>query len=335
MRPVRLYIPPMRAQPRANETSPMPSAPETIARHAPDARPVVGLVLGSGLGALADAVEGAAAIPYAELEGFPAAGVSGHAGRLVLGRLGGVEVAVLQGRAHAYEHGDAGVMRTPIAALQAIGARALILTNAAGSLDPAMPPGSLMLIRDHLNLSGLNPLVGETSDARFLAMTGAYDAGIAEAIQAAGEVHEGVYAWMLGPSFETPAEIRMLRTLGADAVGMSTVPEVILARRLGLKAGAVSTITNLGAGLQSAHAAGLQSAHAAGLRSAHAAGLRSAHAAGLRSAHAAGLRSAHAAGLADETLSHAQTKREGEKAADRLIALLTRAMPGIADAARA
>ena len=303
MRPVRLYIPPMRAQPRANETSPMPSAPETIARHAPDARPVVGLVLGSGLGALADAVEGAAAIPYAELEGFPAAGVSGHAGRLVLGRLGGVEVAVLQGRAHAYEHGDAGVMRTPIAALQAIGARALILTNAAGSLDPAMPPGSLMLIRDHLNLSGLNPLVGETGDARFLAMTGAYDAGIAEAIRAAGEVYEGVYAWMLGPSFETPAEIRMLRTLGADAVGMSTVPEVIIARNLGLKAGAVSTITNLGAGLQSAHAAGL--------------------------------RSAHAAGLADETLSHAQTKREGEKAADRLIALLTRAMPGIADAARA
>lgn len=268
----------------------MSEAAAIIAERAAGIEPVIGLVLGSGLGALADAVEEAVAIPYGDLPGFPSAGVSGHVGRLVLGRLNGVAVAVCQGRAHAYEHGDAGVMRPVLETLQAIGCEGLVLTNAAGSLRSDMPPGALMLITDHLNLSGLNPLVGETSDARFTAMTGAYDPGMADTIREAALAHgdlrnggfgEGVYAWMLGPSFETPAEIRMLRTLGADAVGMSTVPEVILARRLGLKAAAVSTITNMGAG------------------------------------------------LAEETLSHAQTKREGEKAAGRLIAVLKTAMPGL------
>ena len=259
----------------------METATATIGRHAPDHAARVGLVLGSGLGALADAVEGAVAIPYGDLPGFPPAGVSGHAGRLVLGTLEGVPVAVMQGRAHAYEHGDASAMRVPIETLRDIGCRALVLTNAAGSLKPEMGPGSLMLIRDHINLAGLNPLVGETGDERFLAMTGAYDAALAGAIRRAGDVYEGVYAWMLGPSFETPAEIRMLRTMGADAVGMSTVPEVIIARRLGLRVAAVSTITNLGAG------------------------------------------------LAEETLSHAQTKREGARAAQGLVSLLSRALPGI------
>lgn len=258
-----------------------PDAIATIRTRAPNAAPRVAIVLGSGLGGLAEAIENATAIPYDDLAGFPEAGVSGHVGRLVLGRLEGVEVAVLQGRAHAYEHGDATVMRAPIEALRGIGVTALILTNAAGSLHADMGPGSLMLIRDHINMSGLNPLIGERGDARFIAMTGAYDANIADALLAAGPMHQGVYAWMLGPSFETPAEIRMMRTLGADAVGMSTVPEVIIARRLRLKAGAVSIITNLGAG------------------------------------------------LADETLSHAQTKREGARAAERLVAHLRRAMPGI------
>ena len=213
----------------------------------------VGLILGSGLGHLAEAVAGVA-IPYSELPGFPHAGVSGHNPKLVVGDLAGTRVAVLGGRAHYYESGDAAVMRGPIELLRALGAERLILTNAAGSFRPDIPPGDLMLLSDHINFSGLNPLIGEPTDARFVNMTDAYDPAMRAALRAAAEAEgvalpEGVYAWYSGPSFETPAEIRAIRTLGADAVGMSTVPEVILARFFGLKVAAVSTITNMAAGL--------------------------------------------------------------------------------------
>ncbi len=218
------------------------------------AEPVaLGLVLGSGLASVADRVEGVA-IPYADLPGFPHAGVSGHKAALVIGELEGVRVAVFGGRAHYYETGDASVMRGPLALLQRLGADRLILTNAAGSLRPDILPGDLMMLSDHINFSGRNPLIGEPSDARFVNMTEAYDRGMRAALAAAAEAEEvalpeGVYAWYSGPSFETPAEIRALKVLGADAVGMSTVPEAILANFLGLRVAAVSTVTNMAAGL--------------------------------------------------------------------------------------
>lgn len=227
------------------------TAAATLRDRAPHHRPRLALVLGSGLGALAEEVENAVRVPYGDLEGFPPAGVSGHAGQLVLGDLAGVPVAVCQGRAHAYETGNACVMRPVIGTLREIGVEGLFLTNAAGSLDPDMGPGSLMAIEDHINLSGTNPLIGDEDDARFTPMTGAYDGALTDIV--ARGLKRGVYAWMLGPSFETPAEIRMLQRMGADAVGMSTVPEVILARRLGLRVCALSTITNLGAGMADEH----------------------------------------------------------------------------------
>lgn len=225
-----------------------------IIRERAGAEPVrFGLILGSGLGHLSAAVEGTA-IDYADLPGFPETGVSGHNPKLVVGLLEGQRVAVLGGRAHYYEHGDPAVMRPPLETLKALGAEALLLTNAAGSFRPDIPPGDLMLIRDHLNFSGRNPLIGEPTDARFVNMVDAYDPTLRAALmRAAGEegiaLEDGVYAWYSGPSFETPAEIRALRILGADAVGMSTVPEVILARFLGMKAAAISTITNMAAGM--------------------------------------------------------------------------------------
>jgi purine-nucleoside phosphorylase len=226
---------------------------EIIRRHAGAAPVAVGLVLGSGLGHLADAVDGVA-IDYAELPGFPHAGVSGHNPRLVVGGLEDTRVAVLGGRAHYYERGDAGVMRAPLEALKSLGAERLILTNAAGSFRPDIPPGELMLIADHLNVAGINPLIGEPTDARFVNMTDAYDPEMRRGLAAAAAAEdvalaEGVYAWYSGPSFETPAEIRALKLLGADAVGMSTVPEVILGRFLGLRVAAISTITNMAAGM--------------------------------------------------------------------------------------
>ena len=213
----------------------------------------IALILGSGLGHLADRVEGIS-IAYTDLPGFPQPGVSGHNPMLVIGRLGGARVAVLGGRAHYYEHGDASAMRTPLRLVQALGADRLILTNAAGSFRPDVPPGELMLIADHINFSGRNPLIGEPTDARFVNMTDAYDPGLRSDLRAAAEAEgvalvEGVYAWYSGPSFETPAEIRALHRLGADAVGMSTVPEVILARFFGLRVAAISTITNMAAGM--------------------------------------------------------------------------------------
>ncbi|MEL7117295.1 MAG: purine-nucleoside phosphorylase [Pseudomonadota bacterium] len=224
-----------------------------IRDRAGDAPVALGLILGSGLGHLADEVAGVA-IDYADLPGFPHAGVSGHTPKLVIGDLEGQRVAVFGGRAHYYESGRGDAMRIPLEVLKALGATTLIATNAAGSMRPDIPPGDLMLLSDHINFSGLNPLIGEPTDARFVPMRDAYDPGLraalTEAAKAEGiDLKQGVYAWYSGPSFETPAEIKAIRILGADAVGMSTVPEVILARFLGLKAAAISTITNMAAGM--------------------------------------------------------------------------------------
>jgi purine-nucleoside phosphorylase len=213
----------------------------------------LGLILGSGLGHLADAVDGVQ-IPYSTLPGFPHAGVSGHNPNLVIGALDGVRVAVFGGRAHYYENGKADAMRLPLEVLRTLGAEAVIATNAAGSMRADMPTGSIMLLTDHINFSGLNPLIGEPTDARFVPMKDAYDPLIRQELRAAAtatgtKMSDGIYAWYSGPSFETPAEIRAIRMLGADAVGMSTVPEVIIARFLGLRAAAISTITNMAAGL--------------------------------------------------------------------------------------
>ena len=213
----------------------------------------VGLILGSGLGHLAGAVEGVA-IPYDELEGFPHAGVSGHNPQLVIGQLEGVRVAVFGGRAHYYESGRGDAMRLPLEVLKALGADRMIATNAAGSMVPDMPTGSIMCLADHINFSGLNPLIGEQTEARFVPMKDAYDPIMRAvlmdaAVRAKVAMHTGVYAWYSGPSFETPAEINAIRLLGADAVGMSTVPEVILGRFLGLRCAAISTITNMAAGM--------------------------------------------------------------------------------------
>ncbi len=213
----------------------------------------IGFVLGSGLGHLTDAVDGVS-IDYSDLAGFPKAGVSGHNLKLVIGDLEGVRVAMFGGREHYYESGRGDAMRLPLEVLKALGANTLILTNAAGSMHPEIKPGDLMLLSDHINFSGLNPLIGEPTDARFVPMKDAHDPdlrhAIAEAARATGtDLAEGVYAWYSGPSFETPAEIRAIHRLGADAVGMSTVPEVILARFLALKVVAVSVITNMAAGL--------------------------------------------------------------------------------------
>ena len=225
-----------------------------LIRERTGAAPVrVGLILGSGLGHIAGAVDGIA-IPYSELPGFPHAGVSGHVPQLVIGALEGVRVAVFGGRSHYYEQGKPDAMRLPLEVLKELGAEIMFATNAAGSMRPDMPTGSVMALNDHINFSGLNPLIGEPSDARFVPMTEAYDpklrAALTAAAKAAGvEMAEGVYAWYSGPSFETPAEIKAIRTLGADAVGMSTVPEVILARFLGLRVAAASVITNMAAGM--------------------------------------------------------------------------------------
>lgn len=219
--------------------------------------PRTALVLGSGLGGLVNEVENAVRISYADLPGFPQSGVTGHAGEVVAGHFAGVPVLMLAGRAHYYEHGNAAAMRPVIEVLAGLGIERLILTNAAGSVDPDMLPGSVMLIDDHINFSGSNPLFGEPSDRRFVGLTEAYDAGLRAAIaRAAGmaeiKLHRGVYMWFSGPSFETPAEIRMARIMGANAVGMSTVPEVILARFFGLKVAACSVVTNLAAGMTGA-----------------------------------------------------------------------------------
>lgn len=216
--------------------------------------PQIGLVLGSGLGDYAETLEDASAIDYAKLPGFPAAGVGGHAGRLVIGRVAKTAVATLQGRAHYYERGEADAMAVPIRTLAALGCRTLLLTNAAGSLEAEWGPGSLVAISDHINFVGVSPLFGLAGDDRFVDMVGAYDAQLRKKLQAAAKrskisLPEGVFAWVSGPQFETPAEIRALSGLGASLVGMSSVPEVILARHAGMRVAALSLVTNRAAGL--------------------------------------------------------------------------------------
>jgi len=232
----------------------MKSATAELIRRLDGLMPKTAFVLGSGLGNLVDAIEDPVKISYGDLEGFPAHGVSGHAGEVVAGRISSVPVIMLSGRVHYYETGDAAAMRLPIEVLAAIGVERLILTNSAGSLRQDLPPGSAMMITDHINWSGLNPLIGEPTDRRFVGMTSAYDSNMITSLKASAkaadiEIGEGVYMWFSGPSFETPAEIRMAKSLGADAVGMSTVPEVILARFAGLDVAAFSVITNFGAGM--------------------------------------------------------------------------------------
>ncbi len=216
--------------------------------------PRTAIILGSGLGGLVDSLDMAVRIPFSGLEGFPKSAVSGHSGELVAGKLAGQPVILISGRVHYYESGDASAMRTPIECLRAIGVENLVLTNSAGSVDDDMGPGSVMQITDHIDFSGRNPLIGEPTDDRFVGMTTAYDDNLAAAMDNAAakvgvKLYKGVYMWFSGPSFETPAEIRMSRILGANAVGMSTVPEVILARFYDLRVAAFSVVTNYAAGM--------------------------------------------------------------------------------------
>ena len=222
-----------------------------------DVRPHVGVVLGSGLGGFADAVEHAVELPYAEIPGWPLSTAIGHAGTLVLGAFGGVPVAVMKGRTHLYEGVPAVKVAFGVRVLGRLGIGSLVVTNACGAIDPAVAPGTLVAVSDHLNLQGTSPLVGPNDESlgpRFPDMTDAYDPAYrALAREAAGRLGiplgEGVYAAWLGPAFETPAEIRMLRALGADLVGMSTVPEVLAARHMGIRCLALSCVTNAAAGV--------------------------------------------------------------------------------------
>ena len=221
---------------------------------APHAQPRIAIVLGSGWGGLTQHVTEPLRIGYDQLTGFPHATVQGHSGELWLGRIGTHQVAVMSGRKHAYESGDVSGMQLPLIALRALGCEVLVQTNAAGSLRTTMPPGSLMALSDHLNPSQRSPLVGAGGSERFVNMQDAYDPALRATAQtvAAGHgitLHEGVYLWTLGPQFETPAEIRMFQQWGADAVGMSTVPETLIARHAGLRVLALSLMTNMGAGL--------------------------------------------------------------------------------------
>ena len=218
--------------------------------------PKVGIVLGSGLGGLADDVEDTVAIPFAELPGWPAATAPGHAGRLLLGKLDGVPVVMLQGRLHVYEGNDPGLVVQPVLLMGRLGARTIVLTNAAGGLDPSFGAGTLMVIRDHINMTGRTPLLGPNADAvgpRFTDLTEAWSPALRTRLHAAGkaegvELREGIYIGLLGPTYETPAEVRMLRAWGGDAVGMSTVLEAIAARWAGIDLAGVSLVTNPGAG---------------------------------------------------------------------------------------
>jgi purine-nucleoside phosphorylase len=232
------------------------ASPEQAAKLLGPRTPAVGLVLGSGLGGLAETLTEAERVPYAEIPGMPVSAVAGHAGNLWFGTLAGVSVACLQGRVHAYEGHDLPEVCFGVRLLAALGCRTVLLSNAAGGIAPGLAAGDLMLITDHLNLTGKNPLVGPNDGRgpRFLDMTQAYDLEVQAAARRAAErvgveLREGVYAGLLGPTYETPAEVRMLATLGASAVGMSTVFETIALRHRGIRVGAISCITNLAAGI--------------------------------------------------------------------------------------
>jgi purine-nucleoside phosphorylase len=254
------------------------------------------LVLGSGLGGMADDIEDAVRIPFGDIPGFPrrTQELAGHAEQLVGGRLEGVEVAAMQGRFHLYEGWQPADVALPVRALAAIGAETMLLTNAAGGIRPGFRPGDLMLMADHINMMFRNPLIGQTvpGEERFPDMSDPYDAGfrrIAEEVARDLKIPlvQGVYAAVLGPSYETPAEIRMLARLGADAVGMSTVPEVLVARAMGIRCLGISCITNL------------------------------------------------AAGLGGERLSHEEVMIEGARVRDRLAALVRGVLPRVAGLNRA
>ena len=232
------------------------SAAQLILKRTP-LRPRIGLVLGSGLGAFADSLTDATRIPYTDIPSFPQSTAIGHAGRLVIGKAGEIAVAAMQGRVHLYEGYSAQQVAFPMRVLARMGIKALILTNAAGGINLGYSQGALVLIRDHVNLQGTNPLVGPNDDrfgVRFPDMTHAYCGEYRQAAREEGSklgiiLHEGVYAALLGPSYETPAEIEYLRRIGADLVGMSTVAEVIAARHMGLNVLAISCVTNMAAGI--------------------------------------------------------------------------------------
>ncbi|MEP6781141.1 MAG: purine-nucleoside phosphorylase [Gemmatimonadaceae bacterium] len=222
----------------------------------PMATPVCAIVLGSGLGGLAARIENATRISFGDVPGFPTATVAGHAGQLIMGELGGRPVAALAGRLHLYEGHSASLAGFPVRVLSALGAKVYIASNAAGGVRRTLRPGDLMVINDHLNLMFRNPLSGplEPGDERFPDMSAPYDTGLIHLLHAAARsigvsLQDGVYCGLLGPTYETPAEIRMLEKLQVDAVGMSTVPEVIVARALGMRVAAVSCITNPAAGI--------------------------------------------------------------------------------------
>lgn len=232
----------------------MAKALKTIRNLAGDDPIEAALVLGSGLSDIGSMLTESVTIPFSDLKGFPQGGVSGHGKDLIIGEMSGKRIAVLTGRQHYYEHGNAAAMRPALETMAELGAKALLLTNAAGSLDMEIRPGELMLLNDHINYAGMNPLIGEQTDRRFVNMVDAYDPELRAASHAIAArldipLREGVYLWYSGPSFETPAEIRMAIALGANAVGMSTAPEVILGRFLGLRVWACSSMTNMGAGL--------------------------------------------------------------------------------------
>jgi purine-nucleoside phosphorylase len=218
--------------------------------------PAAAIILGSGLGSLVEEIEEQIVVPYGEIPGLPGATVAGHAGAMIAGRLAGRPVYALAGRFHVYEGHDVRLTAFPVRVVRALGAETLIVSNAAGGVNRLFEPGDLMLIRDHINLMFRNPLIGqaEPGDLRFPDMSAPYDAELAAlartvAAEQGISLREGVYASLLGPAYETPAEVRMLATLGIDAVGMSTVPEVIVARASGMRVLGLSCITNLGCGL--------------------------------------------------------------------------------------
>ena len=234
-------------------------AANAIRSRADTRQPSIGIILGSGLGGLSAKITDAVRIPFGDIPGFPEATVVGHEGTMLLGTLAGRDVVALSGRFHVYEGHAAALAAFPVRVFHALGAREMFVSNAAGGISPRLAVGELMMITDHINLMGINPLVGEVqeTDARFTDMTDAYDPGFRRILRNSAEqqgitLREGVYAGVLGPSYETPAEVKMLRMLGADAVGMSTVPEVIVARGLGMRVAGVSCITNAAAGVTGA-----------------------------------------------------------------------------------
>jgi len=232
-------------------------AADVVRRHlGPIDEPVLAIVLGSGLGGLAARISNATAIAFGDVPGFSAATVAGHAGRLIVGRLAGRPVIALAGRFHMYEGHAAEQAGFPVRVVHALGARTLFVSNAAGGINPAFTPGDLMIVTDHLNLMFRNPLVGTlvAGDMRFPDMSEPYDHALSALLREQGSslgiaLREGVYCGLLGPTYETPTEVRMLRVLGADAVGMSTVPEVVVARAMGMRVAGVSCITNLASGV--------------------------------------------------------------------------------------